>query len=90
MFYTIRNAGFQAIKDFVSSRITRVVFNWSILSCVDGEAGTKEDKAPEHPKRARHCGTWVRNSDGGIFSSPNYPNMYPPNKDCLYVLEGNQ
>ncbi|XP_037538769.1 neuropilin and tolloid-like protein 2 [Nematolebias whitei] len=53
----------------------------------DGGAGTKEDKAPEHPKRARHCGTWVRKSDGGIFSSPNYPNMYPPNKDCLYVLE---
>ncbi|CAF87318.1 unnamed protein product, partial [Tetraodon nigroviridis] len=33
------------------------------------------------------CGNWVRNADGGSFSSPNYPNTYPPNKECLYVLE---
>lgn len=38
--------------------------------------------------RPLHCGNWVRNADGGSFSSPNYPNTYPPNKECLYVLEG--
>ncbi|KAM9376080.1 LOW QUALITY PROTEIN: neuropilin and tolloid-like protein 2 [Pholidichthys leucotaenia] len=31
--------------------------------------------------------TWVRNTDGGTFSSPNLPNTYPPNKECLVVLE---
>lgn len=39
------------------------------------------------PQRTRHCGNWDRNTDGGTFSSPNYPNKYPPNKECLYVLE---
>ncbi|KAM4618276.1 neuropilin and tolloid-like protein 2 [Polymixia lowei] len=42
---------------------------------------------PTPRSRHRHCGNWVRNTDGGIFSSPNYPNTYPPNKDCLYILE---
>ncbi|MED6278265.1 hypothetical protein CHARACLAT_021903, partial [Characodon lateralis] len=34
------------------------------------------------------CGTWVRNINGGVFMSPNYPNTYPPNKECVYILEG--
>uniref|UniRef100_A0A3Q1FP45 Neuropilin and tolloid like 2 n=1 Tax=Acanthochromis polyacanthus TaxID=80966 RepID=A0A3Q1FP45_9TELE len=33
------------------------------------------------------CGTWVRNINGGVFTSPNYPNTYPPNKECVYILE---
>lgn len=51
----------------------------------DEGAGPKVLKAPLRPL---HCGNWVRNADGGSFSSPNYPNTYPPNKECLYVLEG--
>uniref|UniRef100_A0A8C6P5G2 Neuropilin (NRP) and tolloid (TLL)-like 2b n=1 Tax=Nothobranchius furzeri TaxID=105023 RepID=A0A8C6P5G2_NOTFU len=50
-------------------------------------AGPKGGKPTEQPRKARHCGTWLRKTDGGSFSSPNYPNMYPPNKECLYVLE---
>ncbi|XP_066541616.1 neuropilin and tolloid-like protein 2 [Hoplias malabaricus] len=38
-------------------------------------------------KRPSNCGTWIRDTNGGMFSSPNYPNAYPPNKDCVYVLE---
>lgn len=34
------------------------------------------------------CGTWIRNINGGSFTSPNYPNPYPPNKECVYILEG--
>lgn len=34
------------------------------------------------------CGTWVRNINGGVFTSPNYPTTYPPNKECVYILEG--
>ncbi|XP_018594447.1 neuropilin and tolloid-like protein 2 [Scleropages formosus] len=33
------------------------------------------------------CGTWVQNANGGFFTSPNYPNSYPPNKECIYILE---
>ncbi|XP_054898104.1 neuropilin and tolloid-like protein 2 isoform X2 [Poeciliopsis prolifica] len=53
----------------------------------DGGAGSKESRPPEQSRNNRHCGTWVRKTDGGSFSSPNYPNTYPPNKECLYVLE---
>ncbi|KAM4734107.1 neuropilin and tolloid-like protein 2 isoform 1-T1 [Anableps anableps] len=53
----------------------------------DGGAGPKESRPTEQSRNNRHCGTWVRKSDGGSFSSPNYPNTYPPNKECLYVLE---
>ncbi|KAM9753860.1 neuropilin and tolloid-like protein 2 [Menidia menidia] len=53
----------------------------------DGGTGSKGEKPPEQSQEPRHCGTWVRKTDGGSFSSPNFPNTYPPNKECLYVLE---
>uniref|UniRef100_A0A673AJM1 Neuropilin (NRP) and tolloid (TLL)-like 2b n=1 Tax=Sphaeramia orbicularis TaxID=375764 RepID=A0A673AJM1_9TELE len=42
---------------------------------------------PSQRPHSHHCGSWIRNTDGGTFSSPNYPDTYPPNKECLYVLE---
>ncbi|XP_041102497.1 neuropilin and tolloid-like protein 1 [Polyodon spathula] len=33
------------------------------------------------------CGTWIKNPEGGIFTSPNYPNKYPPEKECIYIIE---
>ncbi|XP_036400475.1 neuropilin and tolloid-like protein 2 [Megalops cyprinoides] len=33
------------------------------------------------------CGTWIRNANGGLFTSPNYPSTYPPNRECVYILE---
>ena len=69
-----------------------MIFHLS-LGChfhTDGGAGSKGVKPSQRPQHSRHCGNWVRNTDGGTFSSPNYPNTYPPNKECLYVLEGNQ
>lgn len=65
----------------------------SFLGCrtdADGKAAADGVKPSQRPDRSRHCGNWVRNTDGGSFSSPNYPQTYPPNKECLYVLEGNQ
>lgn len=61
-----------------------------VFSHADGGAGSKAAKPSQQSQNSRHCGNWVRNTDGGTFSSPNYPNTYPPNKECLYVLEGNQ
>uniref|UniRef100_A0A671L6J4 Neuropilin (NRP) and tolloid (TLL)-like 2b n=1 Tax=Sinocyclocheilus anshuiensis TaxID=1608454 RepID=A0A671L6J4_9TELE len=43
--------------------------------------GWFEDKKPAH------CGTLIQTANGGSFSSPNYPNTYPPNKECVYILE---
>lgn len=39
-------------------------------------------------KPAGQCGTWVKEPEGGLFTSPNYPNKYPPNTECVYILEG--
>ncbi|TKC41926.1 hypothetical protein EI555_002137, partial [Monodon monoceros] len=36
---------------------------------------------------ATQCGIWVRTSNRGHFASPNYPDSYPPNKECIYILE---
>ncbi|XP_075796324.1 neuropilin and tolloid-like protein 2 isoform X5 [Pelodiscus sinensis] len=33
------------------------------------------------------CDNWVRTSNGGHFASPNYPSLYPPNQECIYILE---
>uniref|UniRef100_A0A3B3RP38 Neuropilin and tolloid like 2 n=1 Tax=Paramormyrops kingsleyae TaxID=1676925 RepID=A0A3B3RP38_9TELE len=49
---------------------------------------TKElQNGDQASKTSGQCGTWIRNPNGGLFSSPNYPNMYPPNKECVYILE---
>uniref|UniRef100_A0A8D0CUV1 Neuropilin (NRP) and tolloid (TLL)-like 2b n=1 Tax=Sander lucioperca TaxID=283035 RepID=A0A8D0CUV1_SANLU len=53
----------------------------------DGGAGSKGLRPSQRPQQSHRCGNWVRNTDGGSFSSPNYPKTYPPNKECLYVLE---
>lgn len=34
------------------------------------------------------CGIWIKEADGGTFNSPNYPEKYPPNRECTYIIEG--
>ncbi|KAM6948737.1 neuropilin and tolloid-like protein 1 [Aplochiton taeniatus] len=36
---------------------------------------------------AGQCGTWVKEPDGGQFTSPNYPEKYPPERECTYIIE---
>ncbi|XP_046898167.1 neuropilin and tolloid-like protein 2 [Hypomesus transpacificus] len=49
---------------------------------------TKESLSDEGPPQSPNdCGTWVRNINGGVFTSPNYPGTYPANKECTYILE---
>ncbi|XP_064803411.1 neuropilin and tolloid-like protein 1 [Oncorhynchus masou masou] len=38
-------------------------------------------------KPAGQCGTWVKEGDGGLFTSPNYPSKYPPEVECVYIIE---
>uniref|UniRef100_A0AAR2KP69 CUB domain-containing protein n=1 Tax=Pygocentrus nattereri TaxID=42514 RepID=A0AAR2KP69_PYGNA len=56
-----------------------------VCVCVNAFAALSQNVA--EASRRSHCGTWTRDSNGGTFSSPNYPNTYPPNKECVYVLE---
>ncbi|XP_051236348.1 neuropilin and tolloid-like protein 2 [Dicentrarchus labrax] len=53
-------------------------------------AQRSKDSPSEHGGQSPNqndCGTWVRNINGGVFTSPNYPTTYPPNKECVYILE---
>uniref|UniRef100_A0A8C9SI97 Neuropilin and tolloid-like protein 1 n=1 Tax=Scleropages formosus TaxID=113540 RepID=A0A8C9SI97_SCLFO len=36
---------------------------------------------------AGQCGSWVKEPDGGSFTSPSYPSRYPPERECIYILE---
>ncbi|XP_047188138.1 neuropilin and tolloid-like protein 1 isoform X2 [Scophthalmus maximus] len=36
---------------------------------------------------AGKCGTWLKEPDGGYFTSPNYPEKYPPERECVYIIE---
>ncbi|KAK7945415.1 hypothetical protein WMY93_001143 [Mugilogobius chulae] len=36
---------------------------------------------------AGQCGTWIKEPDGGYFTSPNYPEKYPPERECVYIIE---
>lgn len=36
---------------------------------------------------AGQCGTWVKEPEGGYFTSPNYPEKYPPERECIYIIE---
>ncbi|XP_077126216.1 neuropilin and tolloid-like protein 1 isoform X1 [Ranitomeya variabilis] len=46
----------------------------------------EKQTAPEGQKSLQ-CGSWTKYSDGGIFTSPNYPNKYPPDRECIYIIE---
>lgn len=39
---------------------------------------------------AGQCGTWVKEPEGGYFTSPNYPEKYPAERECVYIIEGNE
>ncbi|KAM9790035.1 neuropilin and tolloid-like protein 1 [Neosynchiropus ocellatus] len=36
---------------------------------------------------AGQCGAWVKEPEGGYFTSPNYPEKYPPERECVYIIE---
>ncbi|XP_042196247.1 neuropilin and tolloid-like protein 2 isoform X2 [Callorhinchus milii] len=64
---------------------------WSVIVLTGAIASTQKTRegqniAARH-KPATQCGVWVRNENGGYFSSPSYPQTYPPNKECVYILE---
>ncbi|KAM3837979.1 neuropilin and tolloid-like protein 1, partial [Diretmus argenteus] len=50
-----------------------------LLALVKNNSGVTPD--------AGQCGAWVKEADGGSFTSPNYPEKYPPDRECVYIIE---
>ncbi|XP_031976832.1 neuropilin and tolloid-like protein 1 isoform X4 [Corvus cornix cornix] len=48
--------------------------------------GTEKQTSSEG-QRPVQCGSWTKYAEGGIFTSPNYPNKYPPDRECVYIIE---
>ncbi|XP_055152601.1 neuropilin and tolloid-like protein 1 isoform X5 [Symphalangus syndactylus] len=48
--------------------------------------GTEKQTTSETQKSVQ-CGTWTKHAEGGIFTSPNYPSKYPPDRECIYIIE---
>ncbi|XP_048451708.1 neuropilin and tolloid-like protein 1 [Rhincodon typus] len=48
---------------------------------------TKKTSDKPTSSKSVQCGSWIKNPDGGFFTSPNYPNKYPPDRECTYIIE---
>ncbi|XP_048384500.1 neuropilin and tolloid-like protein 1 isoform X3 [Stegostoma tigrinum] len=48
---------------------------------------TKKTSDKSTSSKSVQCGSWIKNPDGGFFTSPNYPNKYPPDRECTYIIE---
>uniref|UniRef100_A0A8D0HIR1 Neuropilin and tolloid like 1 n=1 Tax=Sphenodon punctatus TaxID=8508 RepID=A0A8D0HIR1_SPHPU len=46
-----------------------------------------EKQTTSEGQKTVQCGTWTKYPEGGIFTSPNYPNKYPPDRECVYIIE---
>ncbi|XP_050797782.1 neuropilin and tolloid-like protein 1 isoform X6 [Gopherus flavomarginatus] len=46
-----------------------------------------EKQTTSEGQKPVQCGTWTKYAEGGIFTSPNYPNKYPPDRECIYIIE---
>lgn len=47
-----------------------------------------EKQTTSETQKSVQCGTWTKHAEGGVFTSPNYPSKYPPDRECIYIIEG--
>lgn len=47
-----------------------------------------EKQTTSGTQKSVQCGTWTKHAEGGVFTSPNYPSKYPPDRECIYIIEG--
>ncbi|XP_048363795.1 neuropilin and tolloid-like protein 1 isoform X3 [Sphaerodactylus townsendi] len=64
-----------------------IVASFIILHWVGATKKGAEKQATSEGQKTVQCGTWTKNQEGGIFTSPNYPNKYPPDRECVYIIE---
>lgn len=48
------------------------------------------EKQSTSETKSVQCGSWTKHADGGAFTSPNYPSKYPPDRECIYIIEGEE
>ncbi|XP_075069341.1 neuropilin and tolloid-like protein 1 isoform X2 [Mixophyes fleayi] len=64
-----------------------IVTSLIILHVFSATKKVGEKPTTSEGQKSMQCGSWTKNSDGGIFTSPNYPNKYPPDRECVYIIE---
>ncbi|XP_006903417.1 PREDICTED: neuropilin and tolloid-like protein 1-like [Elephantulus edwardii] len=69
----------QHLRGFVASLI--------ILHLSGATKKGTEKQATSETQTTVQCGTWTKRADGGAFTSPNYPSKYPPDRECVYIIE---
>ncbi|XP_069776483.1 neuropilin and tolloid-like protein 1 isoform X4 [Narcine bancroftii] len=65
-------------------RLLHVVSSLILLGLFVSTKKTSDKSTSSEPVQ---CGSWIKNPDGGFFTSPNYPNKYPPDRECTYIIE---
>ncbi|XP_051970761.1 neuropilin and tolloid-like protein 1 isoform X1 [Xyrauchen texanus] len=68
------------------NRFLHVVAGLLMLG-LSGATKTEAVKNNSGVQPAGQCGTWIKELEGGLFTSPNYPNKYPPERECIYIIE---
>nr|XP_048696083.1 neuropilin and tolloid-like protein 1 isoform X8 [Caretta caretta] len=66
---------------------TEVVASLIILHLSGATKKGTEKQTTSEGQKPVQCGTWTKYAEGGIFTSPNYPNKYPPDRECIYIIE---
>ncbi|XP_060100053.1 neuropilin and tolloid-like protein 1 isoform X2 [Heteronotia binoei] len=64
-----------------------IVASFIILHWAGATKKGAEKQATSEGQKTVQCGTWTKYPEGGVFTSPNYPNKYPPDRECVYIIE---
>ncbi|XP_053105418.1 neuropilin and tolloid-like protein 1 isoform X6 [Hemicordylus capensis] len=64
-----------------------IVASFIILHWAGATKKGAEKQTTSEGQKTVQCGTWTKYPEGGIFTSPNYPNKYPPDRECVYIIE---
>uniref|UniRef100_A0A8C6AWZ4 Neuropilin and tolloid like 1 n=1 Tax=Monodon monoceros TaxID=40151 RepID=A0A8C6AWZ4_MONMO len=65
---------------------TQIVASLIILH-LSGATKQGTEKQSTSETKSVQCGSWTKHADGGVFTSPNYPSKYPPDRECIYIIE---
>ncbi|XP_037843930.1 neuropilin and tolloid-like protein 1 isoform X2 [Chlorocebus sabaeus] len=67
--------------------VLHIVASLIILHLSGATKKGTEKQTTSETQRSVQCGTWTKHAEGGIFTSPNYPSKYPPDRECIYIIE---
>ncbi|XP_060030026.1 neuropilin and tolloid-like protein 1 isoform X5 [Erinaceus europaeus] len=67
--------------------LVHIVASLIILHLSGATKKGAEKQITSETQKSVQCGTWTKHAEGGIFTSPNYPSKYPPDRECIYIIE---